>query len=573
MMTNLDVAQIIIDELSRVGVTQFIISPGSRSTPLTVAIARHPKAKTIVHYDERGAAFFALGYARATRLPAVLVCTSGTAVANYYPAVIEASMDNIPMIILSADRPPELIDVGANQAIFQQNIYGVYPRLALNLQPPVAETIATDILNQVDGLFDASTGAHPGPVHLNCQFREPLLPERIESSDSPTFDAEWVHNNSKFVSASPTFPPLLAKRLQPMFQNVEQAKRGLIIVGRSVRDECIDSILQLSETLNLPVFPDVQSHLRFADNPLIINHFDLALLSDDLQLLKPDFVIHFGGAFTSKRLLNYLDDTNIFYVSVKETPERIDPNHQVNIELHTDIKEFCQSLDPQEIDRDNQWLPSWQMVEEQTAISISKLLKDESQLTEPGTSYQLSKLIPSHHALMLANSMSIREMEMFASKGHFEGEIFANRGSSGIDGLLATAAGYEAGSECPITILIGDLAFLHDLNSLQLIKTAQQPIIIVVVNNDGGGIFSFLPVRNETDVFEPFFGTPHGLTLEHAASMFGLAYSNPTDMDAFKTTYVKATQQAESILIELDSDRIENHRFHQNIFESLRESP
>ena len=162
---------------------------------------------------------------------------------------------------------------------------------------------------------------------------------------------------------------------------------------------------------------------------------------------------------------------------------------------------------------------------------------------------------------------------MFASKGHFEGEIFANRGSSGIDGLLATAAGYEAGSECPITILIGDLAFLHDLNSLQLIKTAQQPIIIVVVNNDGGGIFSFLPVRNETDVFEPFFGTPHGLTLEHAASMFGLAYSNPTDMDAFKTTYVKATQQAESILIELDSDRIENHRFHQNIFESLRESP
>ncbi|NQT64481.1 MAG: 2-succinyl-5-enolpyruvyl-6-hydroxy-3-cyclohexene-1-carboxylic-acid synthase [Candidatus Marinimicrobia bacterium] len=572
MITNLDVAQIIIEELSRVGVTQFIISPGSRSTPLTVAIARHPKAKTVVHYDERGAAFFALGYARATSMPAVLVCTSGTAVANYYPAVIEASMDNIPMIILSADRPPELIDVGANQAIFQQNIYGVYPRLALSLPPPDAGTIATDILTQVGGLFEASTGEHPGPVHLNCQFREPLLPERIGGSDSPTYDSEWVNNNSSDVSGSSTSLPLPAEKLQLVVQSLEKSKRGLIIVGRSVSNVCTNSILHLSETLDLPVFPDVQSKLRFGDHPLVINHFDLALLSDDLQLLKPDFVIHFGRAFTSKRLLDYLDDSNIFYASVKETPERIDPNHQVSIELQTDMKEFCQGLGSNRIDQDDQWLPSWQRIEEQTGISISNLLKDESQISEPGTSYHLSKLVPSNHALMLANSMSIREMEMFASTGHFEGEIFANRGASGIDGLLATAAGYGAGSERPVTILMGDLAFLHDLNSLQLIKTAQQPIIMVVVNNDGGGIFSFLSIWNETDVFEPFFGTPHGLTLEHAASMFGLAYSNPADMDAFKTTYIKATKQAESILIELVTDRIENHRFHQQIFESLRES-
>lgn len=476
------------------------------------------------------------------------------------------------MIILSADRPPELIDVGANQAIFQENIYGVYPRLALNLPPPETGTIATDILGQVDELFDKSTGDHPGPVHLNCQFREPLLPERIKGSDSPTFDSEWANKSSSDVSESPSSLALSAEKLQLVVQNLKNFKRGLIIVGRSLSNACTNSILHFSETFDLPVFPDVQSKLRFGGHPLAINHFDLALLSDALQLLKPDYVIHFGGAFTSKRLLNYLDDSNIFYVSVKETPERIDPNRQVSVEFQTDVKEFCQSLAAHKIDRDDQWLSSWQRIDEQIGLSISNLLKDESRISEPGTSYQLSKLIPSNHALMLANSMSIREMEMFASTGHFEGDIFVNRGASGIDGLLATAAGYSAGSDHPVTLLMGDLAFLHDLNSLQLIKTAQQPIILVVVNNNGGGIFSFLPVRNEADVFEPYFGTPHGLTLEHAASMFGLAYSNPADMDEFKTTYTKASKQAESILIELVTDRSENHGFHQQIFESLRES-
>jgi len=526
----------------------------------------------MVHYDERGAAFFALGYARATGKPAVLVCTSGTAVANYFPAVIEASMDNIPMIILSADRPPELIDVGANQAIFQQNIYGVYPRLALNLEPPETGTIATDILSQVDELFDVSTGDHPGPVHLNCQFREPLLPEESENSDSPTFNPEWVDKNSRYISKPSTSLPLSAERLQLAIQNLEKSKRGLVIVGRAVSNVSSNSILQLSETLKLPVFPDVQSKLRFGDHPHVINHYDLALLANDPQEFKPDFVIQFGGAFTSKRLLNYLDDSNIFYISLKETPERIDPNHRVSLELQTDINEFCQSLYAQKINQNSQWLSSWQLIEKRIAISISNLFEDESRLTEPGTSYQLSKLTPGNHALMLANSMSVREMEMFASTGHFEGDIVANRGASGIDGLLATAAGYGTGSECPVTLLLGDLAFLHDLNSLQLIKRSQQPIIMVVINNDGGGIFSFLPVRNETDVFEPFFGTPHGLTLEHAASMYGLSYSNPKDMEAFKAIYNEATKQAESIIIELVTDRSENHRFHHQIFESLRES-
>ena len=571
-MSNLYVGTLIVEELTRLGVTHFVISPGSRSTPLTVAIARHPDVKTTVHYDERGAAFFALGYARATGIPAVLVCTSGTAVANYFPAVIEASMDNVPLIILSADRPPELIDVGANQAIFQQDIYGVYPRLALNLPPPGSETMVSDLLSQIDALYDASTVNRPGPVHLNCQFREPLLPDNSDSAENSLDELKWQRSNTRFTKQINQPLSLPTEKLQSVVKNFEAGKRGLIVVGRSVDKQYNSAILQLADTLHLPVLPDVQSQLRFTAHTHIINHFDLALLSDELRQLKPDFVIHFGGAFTSKRLLQYLDYPDIYYCSVKVTPECIDPNHQVSVEFQADIGDFCHQMASIHSERDAHWLTTWQSSAEHTARFVSSLLNDQSQISEPAMAYQLSKFIPSSHALMLANSMSIREMEMFASPGHFQGKIFANRGSSGIDGLLATAAGYVAGAASPVTLLIGDLAFLHDLNSLQLIKSTQHPIILVIINNDGGGIFNFLPVRDETDVFETFFGTPHGLTLEHAAALFELPYASPNSMDEFQSTYNQATRKPESILIELFSNRTENHRFHQQIFESLRES-
>ncbi|MBT3631441.1 MAG: 2-succinyl-5-enolpyruvyl-6-hydroxy-3-cyclohexene-1-carboxylic-acid synthase [Candidatus Marinimicrobia bacterium] len=572
MINNLDVGTVLVEELTRFGVTQFIISPGSRSTPLTVAIGRHTNANTTVHYDERGAAFYALGHARATGIPAVLVCTSGTAVANYFPAVIEASMDNVPLIIISADRPPELIDVGANQAIFQQDIYGVYPRLALNLPPPDSKTSLPDLLSQIDALYDASTGNRPGPVHLNCQFREPLLPDIAHSTDDVLLETDWYRSNSRFTDQAEQAQPLPTDKLQLVATNFMASRRGLIVVGRSVNSRCNQDILQLAETLHLPVLPDIQSKLRFTSHTQIVNHFDLALLSDEFQQLKPDFMIQLGGVFSSKRLLNYLDDPDIYYVSVKETPERIDPNHQVNISIQANVVDFCQNMVSLDSRQNDQWLKSWQEAEKRTGLSVTSLINGQSQLSEPGISYQLSKLIPSQHALMLANSMSIREMEMFGAAGYIKGDIFANRGSSGIDGLLATAAGYGSGSAGPVTLLIGDLACLHDLNSLQLIKMAEHAIIMVVVNNDGGGIFSFLPVQAETDVFEPFFGTPHGLTLKHAASMFDLNYSNPKDMDEFLIAYSEATQQSEPILIELFTNRTENHHFHQQLFESLRES-
>lgn len=597
MRQNLAVSEWIIEELINLGATQFVVSPGSRSTALTVAVARNPKAGTTIHFDERGAAYFALGHAKATGKPAVLICTSGTAVANYFPAVVEASMDNIPLIILSADRPPELIDVGANQAIFQENIYGCYPRLFKNLSPPEPNTTAEQILPIVAEIYDAATGSRPGPVQLNCQFREPLLPNSENQVPKRDLMPGWEISKTTSSSHHTGDQSLSANQITIINHKLVANPQGIIVVGRGAGSEHDEAILGIAETLKWPVFPDIQSKLRFRQHPNLINHFDLALLKDTVFGLKPGMVIQLGGAFTSKRLLNFLDDQDIFYLSVKATPERIDPNHQVDMALQMDVGSFCEFFntnlakfrDPSTefilseteglrgTNKDSQskidnWLQSWQVANAETSETIAGFLDSMSKLSEPAISYQLSKSIPNNHSLMLANSMAIREMEMFGTPHEFEGQVIANRGSSGIDGLLATAAGYQAGSEEPLTLLIGDLAALHDLNSLSLIKNSLQPVIIILINNNGGGIFNFLPVRAEIDVFESFFGTPHGWTFGKAAEMFNLSYAKPRDMQEFQLKYSQAIKQTRSMIIEVNTDRDENQTLHQEIFKTIRES-
>lgn len=568
-MNNLGVSQIIIEELVRLGCSQFVISPGSRSTPLTVAAARNRATTTHVHFDERGSGFFALGHARATGKPAVLICTSGTAVANYFPAIIEASMDNVPLIVLSADRPPELIGVGANQAIFQGNIYGVYPRLSLNLSPPAAQTTPNGILSTIDNIYNAATGTRPGPAHLNCQFREPLLSDLETAMEYSEAMENWKSADHN-IYHSGTDPSIISG-VDSVCSQLEAGLSGIIIVGRGVQSQYAESILKLAESLDWPVFPDVQSSLRFREHPNIINHFDLDLLQGEMDKHVPEVVIQFGGAFTSKRLLNHLNIAEIFYVSVKQTPERIDPNHQVDIFIQCDPNKFCALVKVPTSSTSSDWLSKWQQAEAKTLRYLKVKFNSDTQISEPTISNILSTSIPADHSLMLANSMAIREVEMFGATGFIKRQVFANRGSSGIDGLLATAAGYQSGSKSPLTVLIGDLAFLHDLNSLQLVKQSAYPMIIVLINNDGGGIFNFLPVRTETDVFEEYFGTAHGLTMEKAAGLFGLPYAQPDNLQAFSQTYERAALDGHSIIIELITNRYENHKTHQNIFKNIRD--
>ena len=562
-LNNLQTGSLIIDRLIELGAKEFVISPGSRSTPLTVAAARHPVAKTTVHHDERGAAYYALGISRATGIPAILICTSGTAVANYYPAVIEASMDNIPMIVLSADRPPELIDVGANQAIFQDQIFGIYPRLSMTLPPPDNDIDPLQVLSFTDDIFRTSLELRPGPVHLNCQFREPLLPEY----------------NAIQVPEMPSLPPpeinqvhLGLDTLEKLKLKVQASTRVLIIAGRALTTGDGAEILHLARNMKVPVFPDVQSTLRFVRDAHVINHYDLTLLRDGVKHLKPELVLHFGGPFTSKRLLSFMNDPQIEYFTIRPTSETMDPNHQVSSSILSEVDKFCQAFNISRPRQDTSYLKEWQEEEKAAWKHTHKHLKPLSDLSEPAVSYTLSQSIPDNHALLLANSMSIREMDMFAEKGHFHGQVYANRGASGIDGLLATAAGISYGGDQPITVLVGDLAFLHDLSSLAFIRNAPHPMVLVVINNNGGGIFEFLPVKQEDDVFETFFGTPHNLHLDSAAKMFEIEYDRPDNMEAFARSYAVALKKSTSTLIEVITDRSTNLQFHQTIYKGIRES-
>ena len=561
MSNNLQTSYWIIETLLEFGITQFVISPGSRSTPLTVAAARHRQITTHVHFDERGAGFFALGLSKATGIPAVLVCTSGTAVANYFPAVVEASMDNIPLIILSADRPPELIDVGANQAIFQENIYGIYTRTAENLPPPNAESSRSSIRDSVIRMVEAAMGRRPGPVQLNCQFREPLLPETGPTLAAPHTD---------LPRQSVRVPPVALPDLEPLAKRLAATRQGLIVVGRGLQEGMGSAILDLATRLGWPLLPDIQSALRFQDHPNIINHFDLIMLNSGALGHLPETVLHFGSAFTSKRLLSYLAQQSSFYINIKTTPERIDPNHQVDLTLVLSPHHFCTSLQFTESAGSRQWLTNWQQLEDRTRKHLQQTFAGSNTLSEPGIAYTLSELLPVGHGLMLANSMAIREMEMFGATRAGSTSTIANRGSSGIDGLVATAAGFQLGRGKPLTLLMGDLALLHDLNSLKLLADSGRDITLIVINNHGGGIFNFLPVREESDIFEPFFGTPHDLSFEKAAEMFGLPYARPASPGEFRQVYTEVATKPGSAMIEVETDRYANHDLHLRIFHALR---
>ncbi len=327
----------------------------------------------------------------------------------------------------------------------------------------------------------------------------------------------------------------------------------------------------LARKWDVPLFADVQSGLRYDPLPHCINHYDLALLREQSNQQKPDLVLHFGGAFTSKRLLNYLNDDGIAYVSINATPEIIDPNHQVDLSLVGNLADILDKLEEVETISNPGWLTGWQAIDKIISHHLETQLCKMEQLSDPAIAYFLSTLVPAHQALLLGNSMPIRDMEMFASTQLKASGVYANRGTSGIDGLLATASGLAFGSGQPVTIFLGDLSLLHDLNSLALIQGIEQPVIVIVSNNRGGGIFDFLPIHQESDVFERFFSTPHDLNFEHAARMFGLPYAQPNTVSGFKANYAQALQSQESWIIEIKTDRKENRRLHQDLFQTIKD--
>lgn len=558
---------LIVEELIRNGVDYFIISVGSRSTPITVAVARNPRAKKIVCFDERAAAFHALGYARATGNPAVLISTSGSAAANYFPAAIEASTDTVPMIVLSADRPPELRQTGANQTIQQFNLYGQYVRWQFDLPCPDEKIPAQMVLTTIDQAVYQTRKSPSGPVHLNCMFREPLAPSNAYIADTYLASlSRWLEQQKPYTqyTSSQLLPDRVSINL--VADIINQTQSGILAVGQLKSDADIQAVTQLAEKLNWPVFTDIQSKIRLDSLPNVIHYFDQMLLTDYFNDRQPlETVLQLGSRITSKRFMQLIEKHQPQnYVVVIDDPFRHDPAHNVSLRIDANIPLFCQQLLPAIGKSQNpQWVKQLQRQSQLVNQSVDDFLGQSQEISEPSVARMISRYIPKQHGLFLANSMPIRDMDMYAACEGSPVAVTANRGTSGIEGTIAAAAGFAVGLNSPVTVLIGDLSFLYDMNSLALLKSLSLPLIIVVVNNDGGGIFSFLPISKFQDVFEPYFGVSHQLDFKHIAKTFGIDYYHPQTTDAFLASYQTAINNQRHAVMEVTTDRDKNYAMHQ----------
>jgi 2-succinyl-5-enolpyruvyl-6-hydroxy-3-cyclohexene-1-carboxylate synthase len=566
---------LIIEELVRHGCDYLIISPGSRSTPLTVAAARHPQARKQICYDERGAAFQAVGYARATGKPAVLICTSGSAAANYYPAILEAAIECLPLIILSGDRPPELRATGANQTIDRLNLYGSYLKSEFDLPCPTAAIQPQMVLTTIGLLVGKARATPAGVVSLNCMFREPLAPDRIEVA-VPASLAKWSASSQPYTCYSHS--RIRPDRFDDLVEIINSTKSGLLAIGLLKSNAEVVAVEKLITRLNYPVFPDIRSGLRLSNrHPQIIHYFDRLLLHPDRLDLDIDTVLQIGTRMVSKNYQKWLESHQPNrYLVISEDPDRHDPGHLVSDRIQSDISYFCTELSdrlspPQST---NPTLDRLSKLNQKLDRSIDTFFQEKEKstegnsingLNEPWICRTITRLLPSNWGLWIGNSMPIRDFDCYGAIDSRAMKIGANRGTSGIEGGIAAAVGFAVGLEAPVTAVLGDLSSLYDLNSLILLKSIDRTVILVIINNNGGGIFSFLPIAQSSDLFEEYFGTPHHLDFSHAAAMFGINYYQPRSSTEFIQHYRQAIAQSQPTMIEVTTNRSENYQIHQQL--------
>lgn len=571
---NLLWAGLLLEELRRGGLEHVVISPGSRSAPLTVAAARTPGLRTHLHFDERGAAFFALGLARAKVRPVALICSSGSAVANYLPALVEAAASNIPLLVLTADRPPELLQTGANQAIEQPGIFGRYVRWDATLPCPTTEIPARFVLTTAAQAMHQCRRAPAGPVHLDCMFREPLAPKATgESFDHYLSDlGAWGAGDAPFTKYYAPRAFMDSEQQREVVNHAHYAKLGVLIIGQLDDPLEIHAACVLAEAMPWPVFADVLSGARTND---LAAHYDALLLSPAFRArFTPDTVFHIGGAITSKRLNEFLAERRPKYVYVAAHGDRKDPAHGVTHRVECDLASF------------SGWLTTWvrgrgdrALLEPLFALSrlaaaaIDAWLDGQATLTEMHVARLVTRHAPAGAIVFAGNSMPVRDLDQFAAADTAAERIVANRGASGIDGNLATALGAAVSLSRPLAVVVGDLTALHDINSIALLREATAPVVIIVINNDGGGIFSFLPIHTHAPgEFEAFFGTPHGLGFEGAAQQFGLEYFAPASPQEFAEQYTAAFARGGATLLEVRTHRDENVQMHRALQAQLTET-
>ncbi|MCO5321442.1 MAG: 2-succinyl-5-enolpyruvyl-6-hydroxy-3-cyclohexene-1-carboxylic-acid synthase [Microthrixaceae bacterium] len=511
----------LVHEWAERGLTDAVVCPGSRNTPISVALAANPSFTVHVVHDERSASFMALGLALATGRPAVLTCTSGSAPAHFHPAVLEADLSAVPMLVLTADRPPELHGVLAPQTTEQRDLYGsavrwyCEPGAPADGSQPWWRDLARDALSR-------ATGGVPGPVHLNLAFREPLLgaPEAFSAADGlPDTPAE-----------APRGPELrwnLTDEDAGRLGGAISGRRGIVVAGaRSVVDEEERRVvLEFAEAMGWPLLADAGSGLRVPSASLV-PHFDAIVRSGCFEDHPPEVVLRLGGLLTSKALGGWLARSGAQQFGIDRFGMCPDPDGVLTAKFNLAPSDALGAIRVAGVEPGpDQWRDRWQEAQRLAAGAIGAALEPRGSgaVTEPAVAREVMASMPEGGRLFVSSSMPVRDLEGFAAP-RTGVVVYSNRGTNGIDGSIATACGIAIGSAGPTVALCGDLAFLHDIGSLSGLAGRGVELTIVVVDNDGGGIFHFLPQAQQLDgeTFESLFGTPHGLDLVSVASGFGL---------------------------------------------------
>ena len=577
----------IVDELAKAGVDAACVAPGSRSTALTVALADHPEVRLFSHLDERSAAFFALGRAKRTGRPTPLVCTSGTAAANFHPAVVEANQSRVPMFVLTADRPRELHDSGANQTVDQEKLYGDAVRSYRTLPEPEAEARKVRSLRTtVARAVHTSTGTPPGPVHLNVPFRKPLEPTPVEG-DVPE---NWAEDHplaargrdGPFVAAARGRAELSPDDREPLAERLEAADSGVIVCGPADAPvPARDALRNLACATGFPVLADPISGLRFGSHVgepgvTVCGGYDSYL--DGLRSY-PEVVLRFGASPTSKVLRTYLRDAT----------------------LDSGTRQFV--VDPAGGWREAEFAASDLVVADPTPLAaalaervgrasgpfhdrIERMERgywslvggarasntDSGEFLEGDVLADAVALAPDPATLFVSNSMPVRDLDRFGRPREADLSVLGNRGASGIDGITSTAFGAGSSTEDPLVLVTGDLAYYHDTNGLLAVGRCGVDATIVLVNNDGGGIFHLLPIEGFDPPFTEQFRTPHGLDFEPTAELHGLGFARTDEREAFRDLYRESLGSAGTQVIEVAFDAERSHRGREARQERVREA-
>ncbi|HLF76062.1 MAG TPA: 2-succinyl-5-enolpyruvyl-6-hydroxy-3-cyclohexene-1-carboxylic-acid synthase [Dehalococcoidia bacterium] len=565
---------VFVDELVAAGLEHVCLCPGSRSTPLALTFARHPGIKVWTHLDERSCAYFALGMAKASRKPIAILCSSGTAAVNFAPAVVESYHASVPLVVLTADRPQELRDLGANQTIDQVRLYGGATKWFVEMPLPEASDSMLRYARMIASrAMSEAVGNFPGPVHLNFPFREPLVPTKT------TFVPEKGHTRASglFVKA-PSRDDFAS-----LIQAIKKSRAGLIVAGPQVDPDEGSGIDHISTLTGFPVLADPLSHARFGGDPSnVVSLYDNYLRDESLaDRLRPDLVLRFGAQPTSKPLQTYLmRHADVSQILVSPNHVWRDPDLAIQKVIVSDVIGVVRALyEYRGYESKSQgyvssvarsWTDAWDRAEEITKSVLASVIETDMTTSEPSVFHDFVPCLPREATIVAGNSMPVRDLDsFFPGSSRFNGRILANRGASGIDGVVSTALGVSAVSTGPTVLVIGDLSFYHDMNGLLAAKRFGLKATIVLINNDGGGIFSFLPQNDDQEHFEQLFGTPHGLDFEPVAQLYALGWTRVKTREEYRAA-LKASFESDGVnVIEVKTDRVENLKLHQRIWEEV----